>query len=304
MKPTSAHAAAARAGFTLVEMLVVIVILAIVTTIAVRSIDTLQDQGRFDGTRQGLREIDEAVAGVPGQLKPDGTALITGFVADMGRLPAVIVGEPLQELWVKPPASGLFTIVAAPSDPEVLVETGWRGPYLRLGPGTASLRDGWGNPFVVRAPDGTTPPAGAPIAAVASLGADNTAGGTEYDGDLDVKFEQTAPALNRWSGSLTVEVVVFSASSMGPPGNPQVADGNVEIKYFGPNGTGAVVELTSGSLVPSGTGPVTYTFTGVPVGPRVVRAYQGTLPTIYRSLPTRVVVPPGGSLQRVVILKP
>lgn len=293
-----------RAGFTLVELLVVVLILAILTTIAVRGMEGLHDQSRFDGTRQGLAELDDAIVGPAGRSRPDGTPLITGFVADMGRLPIAVAGEPLQELWVKPAAATPLSILAAPSDAEVLVETGWRGPYLRLGAGSASLRDGWGNPFLARTPAGAIAAVGAPIAQVASQGADNAAGGTEYDADLDVRFEQVGVLPTRWTGNLVVEVVVFSASSPGPSTNPSPADGAVEIKYFGPNGVGGVAELTSGPLVPTGLAPVTATFAGVPIGPRVVRAYQGTLPTVYKSLPIRVAVPPGGTVQRVVILKP
>src|SRR4051794_2579572 len=90
------------AGFTLLELVVVLAILAVVTALATRALSTLEDQRRFEATQRGLAELDAAVLGSPNDRAPDGSQIASGFVADMGRLPRT-VGSPeltLQELWL------------------------------------------------------------------------------------------------------------------------------------------------------------------------------------------------------------
>jgi prepilin-type N-terminal cleavage/methylation domain-containing protein len=76
-----------RSALTLVELLVVLVIIAIVTGIAITATENVIDQGRYNATQQTLQNIQEAIMGPANQRAPDGSFLITGFVADMGRLP-------------------------------------------------------------------------------------------------------------------------------------------------------------------------------------------------------------------------
>lgn len=99
-----------RSGLTLVELLVVLVILAVVTAIAVQSTESVIDQGRYDATQRTLQNIQNAIVGPPNQRAPDGSQLMTGFVADMGRLPILVnaTSDPLQELWDQ-------TVVATPA---------------------------------------------------------------------------------------------------------------------------------------------------------------------------------------------
>ena len=95
-----------RSALTLIELLVVLVILVILTAVAVTSMSAVVDQGRYNATQQTLQNIQDAIVGPANERSPDGSLLITGFVADMGRLPqpafnttGVIVGDPLRELW-------------------------------------------------------------------------------------------------------------------------------------------------------------------------------------------------------------
>jgi prepilin-type N-terminal cleavage/methylation domain-containing protein len=94
-----------RSGLTLIELLVVLVILVILTTVAITATSQVIDQGRYDATQRTLQNIQDAILGPPNQRGPDGSPLVTGFVADMGRLPTpvfgggIIVGDPLRELW-------------------------------------------------------------------------------------------------------------------------------------------------------------------------------------------------------------
>ncbi len=165
-----------RPGLTLVELLVVLVILAIMTTIAIQSTDMLVDQSRYDATQRTLQNIQDAIIGPANQRDSDGSQTITGFIADMGRLPqpvyagGVLQGDSLRELWdntVIPVASSYgvqsttvpIQSLPLPSSTKVLVNSssaaislqmpcGWRGPYLRFPSGSyGRLVDGWGNPF-------------------------------------------------------------------------------------------------------------------------------------------------------------
>ena len=129
-------------------------ILVILTTIAVQATGNLADQARFDATQRTLQNIQNAIVGPAGQREPDGTPLITGFVADIGRLPVATVDATgaltLNELWSNPNSLPTFTSFAT-SDSYVTVYAGWRGPYLQLPPGSTQLTDGWGNPLSITA---------------------------------------------------------------------------------------------------------------------------------------------------------
>ena len=76
-----------RSGMTLVELLVVLAILALLTTVAVTSSDVVLSQGRYEATKRTLTDIQEAVLGPPNARQADGTLISMGFVADVGRSP-------------------------------------------------------------------------------------------------------------------------------------------------------------------------------------------------------------------------
>ena len=75
------------AALTLLELLVVVAILAILTTVAVRSTSDLGGQFRYDSTQTTLKTFRDAVLGPVNQTSPDGSPYVTGFIADMGRPP-------------------------------------------------------------------------------------------------------------------------------------------------------------------------------------------------------------------------
>ncbi|HEX4132440.1 MAG TPA: type II secretion system protein, partial [Pirellulales bacterium] len=87
--PSPQGRGARRRAFTLIEMLVVLAILAALTLVAVQSLVPLADQARTDATIKSLKSVDDAVLGPSNARNPDGTPLVTGFVADVGRLPII-----------------------------------------------------------------------------------------------------------------------------------------------------------------------------------------------------------------------
>lgn len=250
-----------RGGFTLLELLVVLVILTILTVVAVHTVDGLQDQTRFEATQRGLREVEEAVLGPANVRQPDGSLLITGFVADMGRLPS----NP-SELWLKPDDALVFKKRTVGT---VELFAGWRGPYLKM-PVGGTLLDGWGKPFVITTTSWR----------VSSFGADNvddsiSTTANPYDADLSVELG------DRWRGAITVNLFEIQGNTVVP------INETATVKCYFLKSDGTVDSL-------DGTGGTTPQFiTDVPIGLRVVQATRSTSPTT--TAPVQVVVPPNGT---------
>ncbi len=81
-----------RTGMTLAELLVVLVILAIITITAVKSLTPVVAQARFESTQRTLEQIRLAVVQVDNASVTN--AAVSGFVADNGRLPVQITLYP------------------------------------------------------------------------------------------------------------------------------------------------------------------------------------------------------------------
>ena len=289
MKRSSPH----RPAFTLLELVVVLAILAVVTTLAIRSLDHLEDQSRYEATTRGQEELSAAVFGSPDDRAADGTRTVSGFVADMGRLPITTGANDLaiSELWVNPgvPCDVRPAIIAngvphASEDPQVLVAGGWRGPYLRLPIGATTWLDGWGNPMT--SPATASPPdpdstgyarlrdaannpiitAGQEIRIISHLGANGRldASDTGYDRDGGLSFTD-----EMFKTSLTGQIEVLEGES---PATADPAD-TVTIRVFSPNLSDPAKISVVSILIPFNANPVTWTIPGATIGPRVVRAY-------------------------------
>lgn len=118
-----------RGGFTLMELVIVIGIVAIlaalITPLAVNQVT----QKRFDACNEELRLIKQAIAGDP-SLVQGGIRSSFGFVGDLGCLPATLTDLTAQGAWpVWPQNSGYGW------------SWGWRGPYL------SEVIDPWGQPY-------------------------------------------------------------------------------------------------------------------------------------------------------------
>ena len=282
--PACNHYRFVRCGFTLIELVLVLVILAILASAAMSMVDVQVDQTRFELTQQTLEAIEQAVLGVDHARASDGSRAVSGFVADCGRLP-----HSLDELYYQPttlvPA---FSSGVPDGDTQVITTGGWNGPYLQLAIGATSLPDGWATGLEPHNSDGTVSAATEPLSILRSLGRDRLIGGTNYDADLSLVFESDAPisglttqAENRWQKSLTVYVYYNDSST-----NPELANGDkIVVRVYGPVAdptTGAVTLGTiqqeiveySSSTVPPAPFPVSVTFSDLPIGPRIIRAYQ------------------------------
>lgn len=175
--PSTSGWAASR-GLTLLELLVVVSILAVLATVAVQTTTDIGNQTRYDTTQTSLGSFRDAVLGPGGQVSPDGTPMVTGFIADMGRpprsrsiprvndtpvlgltelhsetVPSGLVGFALHQASSNNYSSTLITTVSLPAllhDPNIRVPAGWRGPYLRKPSSELTYVDGWGKLLVSR----------------------------------------------------------------------------------------------------------------------------------------------------------
>jgi prepilin-type N-terminal cleavage/methylation domain-containing protein len=130
-------------GFTLIEMLVVISILAVLTTIAVQSLGPVEEKARHEATGRTLNQVRDAVV-------TTNDSAVAGFIADTGRVPTSIADlsglvSPTAGIVLQPtdlPAYGVLNVQAGPD---------WNGTSWEITPGTTgsyfSLNQGWHGPW-------------------------------------------------------------------------------------------------------------------------------------------------------------
>jgi prepilin-type N-terminal cleavage/methylation domain-containing protein len=110
-----------REGYTLIELVLVIVILGILSTIAAVTFEEKAESARFEATKAEMTTLARAIAGNP-EVFAGGQRVDFGYVGDVGALP-----PDLNALVTNP---GYNT---------------WDGPYLSLSsPGDSFAKDAWG----------------------------------------------------------------------------------------------------------------------------------------------------------------
>lgn len=125
-RPLSRRRHSRNAGFTLIELVIVIVVLGVMAAVAIPVIGTILESSKETATKEEMQRLARAVAGAD-------TGSDRGYEGDVGRLPGT-----LADLAVKPasvPAWDPFTHV------------GWNGPYVDSTHGDY-LYDAWGQLYV------------------------------------------------------------------------------------------------------------------------------------------------------------
>jgi general secretion pathway protein G len=170
-----------KAGFTLIEVILVILLIGIMAGLAANLLTNTLDQARFDEAQKKMTVLSNAIVGNP-DLNTNGIRSDFGFVGDIGRLPTAL--------------TELVTQGALPAW-SAATGVGWHGPYV---PGDFAQNpdgyrtDGWGTLFTYTSATGV----------ITSLGSDSAAGGTGYAADFSTP-DLTAPTDQR-AGTITGRV--------------------------------------------------------------------------------------------------
>ena len=152
-------------GLTLIEVVVVLAILAVLAGVAVRSLEPIADQTRYEVTQKTLETVRDAI--VEDRRLSSGTRQLSGFVSDIGRLPEtssmLIDDVGTTEFTGVTPSVPLSSFQFAdrtgpaasnpplnPTDVDcsgVSLRCGWRGPYVTVADPASGVVDGWGRPI-------------------------------------------------------------------------------------------------------------------------------------------------------------
>jgi len=116
-------------GYSLIELVVVLVIIGVLATVAMKSLNAVNDTARIEETKRELDRIAFAITGNP-ELVSGGVRTDYGFVGDCGRLPA-----------------NLDALVSAPGG-----YSNWDGPYItdefsEDGSSSEFKNDAWGTAY-------------------------------------------------------------------------------------------------------------------------------------------------------------
>lgn len=110
-----------RVGFTLIEVVIVILVIGVLASVAIRQIGTTIDTAKYEQTKRELDHLAFAIVGNP-EVRDAGTRSDFGYVGDNGALPP--------------------TLDALASNPGLAT---WNGPYVAGGATATDFKtDGWG----------------------------------------------------------------------------------------------------------------------------------------------------------------
>jgi general secretion pathway protein G len=207
------------AGFTLIEVIVVIAVISILAAMAVPYAVKIIDQSREEATKKEMEDLYNTILGDP-------KIPTAGFIGDVGRLPANITELNVRTAVPPSPPLGL------PGGGLLGVKVGWYGPYFNTGfDPQGYLNDAWGTAYRYGVlPDGP--------GQIRSAGADRAFGGAD-----DLVYPPNAVVS---TGKLLVNLHVWDATAGLYRLNPapaQVTAMGVTF-YYSNNGTQTNVSVT------------------------------------------------------------
>ena len=120
------------AGFTLVELVIVIAVLAIIAAVGIPQIGGMIQVSKTNATKSEMVELKKAIIGNP-QAVAGGVYVSRGFEGDVGFAPSR-----LEDLVIKPDSISSW---------DRLIRRGWNGPYIDSTDG-GYLADAWESAYV------------------------------------------------------------------------------------------------------------------------------------------------------------
>ncbi len=117
-----------RSGFTLIELVIIIVVLGIISTVALVKYSDFLQSAKIEACEAELQTLKRAIVGNP-QVTAGGRYTDVGFLGDVGQVPMA-----LTELVRKPAAVPAYNPIS---------RLGWKGPYVDS-TGGDYLIDPWG----------------------------------------------------------------------------------------------------------------------------------------------------------------
>ena len=187
-------------AFTLIEVLMVILLLGIVSTLSIDRLTGTITESQFEETLQEMRMIRNALVGDP-TIMTGGVRSSFGYLGDLGGIPTA--GQGLSALVTNP------SLPAWATNATVRFGYGWNGPYINnVDSGNDITKDAWGNAYVY------SPAANPPT--IVSYGSDGAVGGTGSASDISIQipinvyratvYGVILSAGAQWSGAAEVEM--------------------------------------------------------------------------------------------------
>ncbi len=122
-------------GFTLIELVIVMVVLAIVAAVAIPRMGDVAENSKITTTKEEMRRLKVAILGDP-SLSSAGKLTSRGYSGDVGALPGALV-----DLTIKPGSVSVYN---------KFTRLGWNGPYVDSANGDF-LKDAWGANYTYNA---------------------------------------------------------------------------------------------------------------------------------------------------------
>ena len=116
-----------RGGFTLVELVIIIITLGILAAVAIPKFADMFEGSKINATKKEMMQLKRAIVGSP-EAVSGGEYIDRGFEGDVGFVPSGLV-----DLAAKPDSVANY---------DKLTRLGWNGPYIDSS-GGEYLKDAW-----------------------------------------------------------------------------------------------------------------------------------------------------------------
>ena len=121
-----------KRGFTLIELVIVIITLGILATVAIPKFSDMSGSSKKTATKKEMLELKRAITGNP-DVVSGGKLVDRGFEGDIGFVP-----NQLADLTAKPDSIAVYN---------KLTSLGWNGPYIDNSE-NSYLKDAWNNSYI------------------------------------------------------------------------------------------------------------------------------------------------------------